>query len=72
MKLWKRLIYYLFLNVLVSACTTLVVLAIWDRTHPTAEPAAIHQTEPAISALGTSTASGQLRSAPPPPTCSAA
>jgi len=28
---WKRLIYYLMINILVSACTVLVVLAIWDR-----------------------------------------
>lgn len=28
---WKRLIYYLMINVLVSTCTVLVVLAIWDR-----------------------------------------
>lgn len=28
---WKRLIYYLMINVLVSACTVLVVLTIWDR-----------------------------------------
>jgi hypothetical protein len=34
MKQWKRLIYYLLINVLVSACTTFAVLYIWDRTHP--------------------------------------
>lgn len=28
---WKRLIYYLMINVLVSVCTVLVVLTIWDR-----------------------------------------
>jgi len=28
----KRLIYYLLINILVSACTTLVVLFVWDRT----------------------------------------
>jgi LysM repeat protein len=33
MKQWKRLIYYLLLNVLVSACTTMAVLFVWDRTH---------------------------------------
>jgi LysM repeat protein len=33
MKQWKRLIYYLLLNVLVSACTITAVLFIWDRTH---------------------------------------
>jgi LysM repeat protein len=34
MKQWKRLIYYLLINVLVSACTTVAVLYFWDRTHP--------------------------------------
>jgi LysM repeat protein len=29
----KRLFYYLLLNVLVSACTTFLVLSYWDRTH---------------------------------------
>jgi len=33
MKHWKRMAYYLLLNVLVSACTTLGVLIYWDRTH---------------------------------------
>jgi LysM repeat protein len=33
MKHWKRLIYYLMINVLVSACTTLAVIAAWDRAH---------------------------------------
>jgi LysM repeat protein len=31
MKQWKRLIFYLFLNVLVSACTILAVLFAWDQ-----------------------------------------
>jgi LysM repeat protein len=31
MKRWKRLLYYLSINVLVSACTVLAVLVIWDR-----------------------------------------
>jgi LysM repeat protein len=31
MKSWKRLFFYLILNVLVSACTTLVVLFAWDQ-----------------------------------------
>jgi LysM repeat protein len=33
MKQWKRLIYYLLLNIVVSACTVLAVLFVWDRTH---------------------------------------
>jgi LysM repeat protein len=31
---WKRLFYYLIINIAVSACTTLVVLTVWERTHP--------------------------------------
>ncbi len=30
---WKRLTYYLLINVIVSVCTTLLVLSLWDRTH---------------------------------------
>ncbi len=30
---WKRLIYYLVLNVLVSACSMLAVLIVWDKIH---------------------------------------
>ena len=37
MKQWKRLVYYLLINVLVSACTTVVVLYFWDRTHPSGD-----------------------------------
>lgn len=32
MKQWKRLAFYLFLNVLVSACTTVSVLVLYDQT----------------------------------------
>lgn len=39
MKAWKRLAYFLLLNVFVSACTVLAVLIIWDRLQtPTASP----------------------------------
>lgn len=31
MKQWKRLFFFLLLNVLVSACTTLAVLVAWDQ-----------------------------------------
>ncbi len=31
MKSWKRLLFYLTLNVLVSACTILAVLFVWDQ-----------------------------------------
>lgn len=34
MKQWKRLLYYLMINVIVSACMTLIILSVWDRTHP--------------------------------------
>jgi len=55
MKNWQRLLYYLLINVLVSACTTVVVLMIWDRTQT---PAALPPQEPAstdISAVISST-----------------
>jgi LysM repeat protein len=38
MRHWKRLFYYLAINVLVSACTVVAVLAIWDRVRPGALP----------------------------------
>jgi LysM repeat protein len=31
MKSWKRLTFYLLLNIFVSACTTLTVLFVWDQ-----------------------------------------
>jgi LysM repeat protein len=34
MRGWKRLFYYLLINVLVSACTMLVVLSVWQRFNP--------------------------------------
>lgn len=34
MNRWKRLAYYLVINVFVSACTVWTVLSIWERTHP--------------------------------------
>lgn len=30
----KRLLFYIAINVLVSACTTLTILFVWDRSHP--------------------------------------
>lgn len=38
MKQWKRTIFFLALNVLVSACTTLAVLYVWEQAH---EPAPV-------------------------------
>jgi len=58
MNQWKRLIYYLLLNVLVSACTTLAVLLIWDRTQAPAALPSLEPTVPAISALSSPTPSG--------------
>jgi len=34
MRGWKRLFYYLAINVLVSACTMVVVLAVWQHYNP--------------------------------------
>lgn len=34
MRHWKRLFYYLIINVIVSACTVVGVLYYWERTHP--------------------------------------
>jgi LysM repeat protein len=34
MRHWKRLFYYLIINVLVSACTVVAVLALWQRYQP--------------------------------------
>lgn len=38
MKHWKRLVYYLMINIVVSACTVIVVLAIWERRFAPAAP----------------------------------
>src|SRR4030067_700465 len=53
MRQWKRLIYYLLINILVSACTVLAVLMIWDRTHTPAALVTPEPTAPIISALST-------------------
>jgi LysM repeat protein len=34
MQHWKRLFYYLIINVIVSACTVFAVLIYWERPHP--------------------------------------
>lgn len=39
MRHWKRLAYYLLINVLVSTCTVVAVLSIWERIHPLSSPA---------------------------------
>jgi len=38
MKRWKRLFYYLFINIAVSACTVLLILNFWEKNfHPVIE-----------------------------------
>lgn len=77
MKRWKRLGYYLMINVLVSACTTVAVLAMWDRARGPAEAepnsAALAQTTltPALTlsaAAGLGGQPSQSTSAVPEPT----
>ncbi len=34
MSRWRRLLFFLLINVLISACTTLLVLTIWQRYNP--------------------------------------
>ena len=48
---WKRLVYYLMINVLVSACTVLAVLFIWDRLH-TPEASVIVEVATPVAASG--------------------
>ncbi|MEJ2706535.1 MAG: lamin tail domain-containing protein [Anaerolineales bacterium] len=67
MKRWKRLFYYLLINVLVSACTTVAVLVAWDRTHAPAQGGVIPQISfnlPARSASSTSTLPPSLTETP--------
>ncbi|HUF36958.1 MAG TPA: LysM peptidoglycan-binding domain-containing protein [Anaerolineales bacterium] len=52
---FKRLVYYLTLNVLVSACTVLVILYYWEQYKPLESGA-----EPAPIALATSTATAPV------------
>lgn len=41
MKQWKRLVFYLILNIIVSACATLGVLLAWDYFKTPSEPLAM-------------------------------
>lgn len=50
MKDWKRLIYFLLLNVVISACTTYAVLTFWERSHPQ-QPGVAASAGPAKTAL---------------------
>ena len=59
MKRWKRLLYYLSINVLVSACTVLAILVIWDRVRQPQLPGeALLAQSQAGSALTTGGSSG--------------
>lgn len=40
MKPWKRLTFYILLNIVVSALTTWGVIALWNRSHPQIKPSA--------------------------------
>lgn len=53
MSQWKRLTYYLLINVLVSACTVLIVLTVWERRYAPAAPVLLPTEELSASASGT-------------------
>jgi len=61
MKRWKRLFYYLLINVLISACTTVAVLVAWDRTHDPAPGGVL----PQISLNIPARSSGSTATPPP-------
>jgi LysM repeat protein len=46
---WKRLFYYLIINILVSACTVLSVLYAWERWRPQPEIATLLQIQTEIA-----------------------
>ncbi len=60
MRFWKRIFPYLILNVIVSAATTLVILAVWDRSQSPGLPLfsnlkpAVNNTQP-TQPIGSST-----------------
>jgi len=60
MKQWKPLVYYLLLNVIVSACVTLTVLWIWDYTHKPALPAAMQNITPIATENNPAASSSQV------------
>lgn len=55
MSSWKRIIPYLILNIVVSAATTLIVLALWDRVQRPALSAATANS-PDVAASGSTSA----------------
>jgi LysM repeat protein len=70
MNQWKRLIYYLMINILVSACTTLAVLMIWDRTQTPAAMPSLEPTVPVVAGLSTPVATGLAQATAPTETSS--
>src|SRR5574340_404218 len=66
MNTWKRIYPYLILNILVSAATTLIVLAVWDRVqHPTLSAATGGSEAAASNSDGSSGANAQQATLPP-------
>lgn len=63
MKSWKGLVFFVFLNVLVSACATLTVLYIWDRNRAAGTAAPLL---PALAQKPTPTATPPAESAATP------
>jgi len=53
---WKRALFYLGLNVLVSACTAWGVLTLWGRTHLPPPPPAPQMAAPEVQPLNPATA----------------
>ncbi len=55
MKSWRRLLFYLLLNVLVSACTVVTVLYLWNRFNaaPPATPVSQAERQPTTAAFPT-------------------
>ena len=66
----KRFFYYLLINVIVSASTTLLVLYLWDLNHSQAAPAALPASLPAasspVASLGTGGQPEDTSQAPTP------
>ena len=62
MKRWKPLVYFLILNVVVSACVTLAVLWVWDYTHKPEQLFAMQNITPV--ATGNSPAASASQVAP--------
>lgn len=57
MTAWKRLLFYLVLNIIVSAATTLAVITWWDRAHQT-PPTLPVNSAPAVAQQSTTSQPG--------------